>query len=102
MFGDSSNSVYEEIGSCEEYEEELRDFLDDNFDGRYGVSVGTTDDRMWVSICWDEGSVKPGIRRDVKRFCKRAGISSPSIGKQVEENGFVYSIEDNSGGNIGL
>lgn len=81
-------------------EEEINEFFNENYEGRYRVSVDIDSDReeAYIHVAFEKGSEKPGIGSFVDEIFEGLDVDNPRIEADwyPEENRYDITLRENS------
>ena len=84
----------------EALEEEINNFFNENYDGRYRTSVDINSDsgEAYIFVAFEEGSEKPGIGSFVDEIFESLDVDNPRLEADwyPEENRYDITLGENS------
>ncbi|WEL22916.1 hypothetical protein [Candidatus Nanohalovita haloferacivicina] len=80
-------------------EEEINQFFNENYDGRYRTSIDIDDarDQAYIYVAFEEGSEKPGVGAFVDEIFEELDIDNPRMEADwyPEENRYDITLTEN-------
>lgn len=84
----------------EAIEEEINEFFNENYDGRYRtkVDIARDENEAYIFVAFEEGSEKPGVGSFVDEIFEKLGVDNPRMEADwhPEENRYDITIGENS------